>query len=257
MSNKVVLFLVEGQSEINALERIFDFLCDLISDGCVVKFVSTDGDITTKETVTLNNINAKIGSYFWKNSKLCGDSFLELKDITQIIHLFDMDGAYIPDDHIICDKNSLSNENVKYEINRIIADNIEKFIERNERKRRHMDFLLEQKMISIKRVKIPYKCYFFSSNLDHFLYDEQNLTKTEKIGKAIDFSKEFANIYDDAEKVNAFQKRIKSIQGKRYLKLNLDYEASWHFVKDRTSCHSLERLSNIDVLLNDLKNILS
>ena len=99
---KIVLVLVEGQSDINALSYAIPQLYDDIDEEYEVFFPvlhdekQTGGDITSKYGVRPDNIERLI-------SKLFIDDFLKdyglyPKDITEIIQIVDVDGVFIDDD---------------------------------------------------------------------------------------------------------------------------------------------------------------
>ena len=83
-----------------------------------------------------------------------------------------MDGAYIPDAAVV---KGTTSEYI-YSPENISCKNVNSVLERNRRKSKLMDYLL-----SLQNIKgIPYVGYFMSSNLDHALYNIQNLDKELK-----------------------------------------------------------------------------
>lgn len=96
-AKKVILFLVEGASDLTSLEFI-----DNINDDETIKFQITSGDITSKSNVTVQNCRDEINKillFFMGRSKL------RKTDIIKIIHILDIDGIYIPEINIVEDKN--------------------------------------------------------------------------------------------------------------------------------------------------------
>ena len=89
---KVMLFLVEGKSEREALEIL---ISNIIKNELVV-FQVMEGDITSDKNSTPQNIkkiiNEKVKFYIT-------ESKVKKSDILSIIHLMDIDGAYIKDEN--------------------------------------------------------------------------------------------------------------------------------------------------------------
>lgn len=89
---KVMLFLVEGKSEREALEIL---ISNIIKNELVV-FQVMEGEITSDKNSTPQNIkkiiNEKVKFYMT-------ESKVKKSDILSIIHLMDIDGAYIKDEN--------------------------------------------------------------------------------------------------------------------------------------------------------------
>ena len=95
-----------------------------------------------------------------------------------------------------------------------------------------MNFLLEQKDIK----GIPYIGYFMSSNLDHALYDEQNLADDLKGDYADAFYTEFVG----REELFVDFLKDEVVNG-----VPDGFPASWHYIKE--GLHSLERHTNLHI----------
>ena len=177
---KVVVILVEGPSELRALSNVLSALYDSIDPDYEVFFPNMIedgdehwGDLTSKYGIVPEKIEMCI-------EKLYFHDFLQInklypKDITEIIHILDMDGAYIDDSCIQHKDNPLGLDKTYYAEDKILTDNVPGIVERNARKRANIDYLCSLNKIKIGSKSIPYSAYFFSSNLDHFLYDEANV----------------------------------------------------------------------------------
>lgn len=173
---KVVIFIVEGNSDKKALEKILQKIYK--NKNIVFKF--TDGDITSDENMTETKAVEKI---YNKVNEYMKDKKLLRQHIWQIVHIFDMDGAFIPDTAVVKGDTS----HFVYTPTQISCKDVRKILGRNERKCKLMDYLL-----GLKDIKgIPYIGYFMSSNLDHALYDEQNLDDELKGEYADAFYAEF------------------------------------------------------------------
>lgn len=243
---KVVLFLVEGQSEINALKPVLSALYDsidpeievffptIIEDGC-----DTRGDITSKYGICPDVIEGCIYKLFLK--EFFDTEKLFPKDISEIIQLVDLDGAYIPDEQVLYGDNPNGEEKPYYSNSGIITTDVENMLLRNERKRKNLDYLSALTEIHVKAKRPKYSVFFFSSNLDHFLYGDANLSTREKINKSDEFAAQYELDPD------GFISAIKTTPGALLL---MDYKQSWEFIKENDN--SINRYSNINVLLDRL-----
>ena len=246
---KVVLILVEGQSEINTLKPILSALYDSIDETIEVFFptiVEDDcdvrGDITSKNGIHPEVIEGCIYKLFLKT--FFDKEKLLPKDISEIIQIVDIDGAYIPDSQVLCGANPSGENKPFYENDRIIASNVESIIQRNERKRQNLNYLSSITELPVKQKKPKYSVYFFSCNLDHFLYDDANLSSREKVSK----SNETASQYENNPK--SFIEAVKSVPGAL---VNMNYNESWEFIKKEAN--SLKPHTNINILFDNLVNL--
>ena len=159
---KIVLVIVEGPSDASALERYFVKYFD--SDRIVTKIIH--GDITTDKNIDQSRIKAHLGNKV--KSWITKDKFKKT-DIDRIVHIVDMDGAYIDDTLIQLD------ESCKYPFYSpvtIKTSIVENNRIRNVQKRETVDTLSTN--TSGIYNGIPYKVYYMSCNLDHVLYNLQN-----------------------------------------------------------------------------------
>ena len=120
-----------------------------------------------------------------------------------------------------------------YFTDRIETWNKEKICERNTIKSNNLSTVSTMKDMSIDRVKIPVETYYFSRNLDHILFEENNLTDEEKREYARKFSMEY----------DACEENFISFIYKHLPNGNSSYLSSWKFIKSDN--HSLERFSNL------------
>lgn len=89
-----------------------------------------------------------------------------------------------------------------------------------------MEFLLGEQEIE----NIPYECYFMSCNLDHALYNKNNLTEEQKEKSAEAFRDLF---------MNHEEKFIPYIKTCAAQDMPKSYSGSWRYIKEDR--HSLER----------------
>jgi len=98
-TKELFVFVVEGDSEEQGLGLIMSRLLNPINS----KFIVICGDITTKKNINTNNICKNIKEHILCDAKFLQDK-IEWDDITQIIHLVDSDGVYIPESEIVYSK---------------------------------------------------------------------------------------------------------------------------------------------------------
>lgn len=149
MPRKKILFvIVEGPSDDAALS----VLLSRFFDSNVVHVHVMHCDITTELGVTPNNIVRTIGDCV---KKFAGRLY-KSGDFCQIIHIVDMDGAFIPNNAVVEDASAA------------------------------------KPIYSITEIwKIPYRVYYMSCNLDHALYGKLNSTDEEKENDAFFFAKTY------------------------------------------------------------------
>ena len=226
-AKKVILFLVEGASDLTSLEFI-----DNINTNETIKFQITSGDVTSKLNITPQNCREEINKIllsFLERSKL------RKTDIIKIIHILDIDGVYIPEINIIEDKNI---KKFLYTINGIVAPSKENVQKRNESKKQ----IVEKLLVTSKINSIPYEMYYMSCNLEHVLHDKlEDISEDEK--------KELANKFAD----RFYEKEIEFIEfiNNKKFKVLGDYKATWDFIKK--GINSVNRYSNFWLFFENLK----
>lgn len=222
---KVILFIVEGKSEKVFLNPILNKLYD--NDEIV--FAVVDGDITGDYQVTsVENIYDKLKTII---NEFLQQKKLLLNDIYKVIHLIDTDGAFIPDQDVIYHNDEL----ILYTFNSIKTAHVDKVIRKNNLKKKVCEKLVETKKIH----NIPYRIYFVSCNLDHVLYNEQNLNPSIKVQKALDLADEF---YDNERK---FIELIESDVVMNYP----TYQESWTGIFNNKN--SLRRSTNFNLYFKE------
>lgn len=226
-AKKVILFLVEGASDLTSLEFI-----DNINTNETIKFQITSGDVTSKLNITPQNCREEINKIllsFLERSKL------RKTDIIKIIHILDIDGVYIPEINIIEDKNK---KKFLYTINGIVAPSKENVQKRNESKKQ----IVEKLLVTSKINSIPYEMYYMSCNLEHVLHDKlEDISEDEK--------KELANKFAD----KFYEKEIEFIDfiNNKDFKVLGNYKATWDFIKK--DLNSVNRYSNFWLFFENLK----
>ena len=216
-----MLVIVEGPSDADSLELYFSKFFD--SNTVHMKIMY--GDITSKRGINQSNIKARLGNEIKVYAE---NNHFKAADVQQIIHLVDMDGAFVDDSVIIEDETK---DKFLYTLESVIVLNRQVAIERNEHKRENLNTLSSR--TSVMWNNIPYKIYYMSCNLDHVLHDKPNATDEEKKANSLDFTERY---YDD---INAF---IKFISESTFSQCT-GYKESWDYIKQDN--HSLERNSNL------------
>ena len=119
---KIILFIVEGITD----QTCLGFVLSQILNSNRVEFALTEGDITSKMGINPNNIPAKIGEIV---KEFSGKIFKAI-DFIEVVHLVDMDGAYILDYQIVEKTPETPVDPDKpqkpyYSDNQIFVDNVE------------------------------------------------------------------------------------------------------------------------------------
>jgi len=250
---KLVLVIVEGKSDKKALKNSLSELYEQKDKDVELFFLlqkkngkTTGGDITTelyyRDTngknywVTKDNIVEAI------NERFLNDFFdtekVFPKDIYEIIQIVDTDGAFIPEDSIVFNPNLTDEESPLYFNNRIECVNVDNIKYRNRTKSQNLIYLAGMSKIRVREELVPYSIYFFSSNLDHYLFNNPNLNKSSKVRKAKAFSNQYRG--NPQGFVKFFSK------GKE----NAKYEESWE--KIQLGKCSLKQKTNIYIYLSEL-----
>lgn len=258
MSNKAfVCICVDGPSDIDALSLPFQDLFDQIGqDEIEVQFRYADfqnrnhGDITSMTGVEPENIERYIYKYYFKNIDKRTD--LGWKDVTTIIHIIDIDGAYVPKDDIklfTTEEEAIANslitagtsKNTLYLADHIaVRSNLSHRQDTLSRKRKNIEYLRGIKEISVGTRSVRYELYYFSCNLDHFLHGDANMTGAEKMRNAAEFSDKVT----DADTLVAYFSENEFCP-------NVDYEQSWKLLRYNTA--SLQRGSNVHLLVDKIR----
>lgn len=218
---KIVFVIVEGPSDDEALS----VLLEKIYDKSNVYVYITHGDITTEPDADPSTILKKIGNLIDGYAK---STHLQKLHFQEIVHILDMDGAYIPEDNVAEDPSA---EKTLYSLTKISTNSVEKIKSRNLKKRKCLDRISNTEKVW----SIPYQAYYMSCNLDHVLYDKLNLTDEEKER----FALQFARTYKD--NITGFIQFISESS----FSVTSGYIESWAFIK--TGLHSLERHTNLGI----------
>jgi len=229
-AKKVVFVIVEGPTDEDALGVIFQ----RFFDKNTVRVKVIHGDITTERQINSSNILNHITETVKQSLK---EYKLHKTDLLRVIHLVDTDGAYVPDSAIVFDESA---EKPVYSPTQIKTANPEGLIQRNQQKKANLTRLHSARFIW---GDIPYSVYYLSSNLEHALYNELNLTDEEKEKKALQFAKKYMN------NISSFVALVRDSD----FAVVSGYLPSWAFVKK--DLHSLERHTNIGLCFGEEEEI--
>ena len=224
---KIVFVIVEGPSDEDALGAILSRIYD--SSSLYVHI--THGDITTRFSGKPNeNIVTMIATEIrgYSESNHYGKS-----DFKEIIHIVDMDGAYIPNDNVVEDASAIK---PFYSLTEIRTSNKQGIENRNERKGDNIN-----RLCGCKKIwgSIPYRVFYMSCNLDHVLYDKMNSSDEQKEADSLKFAKAYK------DKLPEFLDYI----SKSDFSVVNGYRESWDFIKQYL--HSLERYTNLGLCFEE------
>lgn len=251
---KVVLIIVEGKSDREALKQSISELYDLFDPEIEVFFqimrkdkVEKGGDVTStyyidrsgeEHWIHPNNIEDAIYELFLRD--FFDEQKLYPKDLSEIIHIVDVDGAFIPDENVVYDDTLSEDTSPFYTENNIRCLDVDRIKKRNRQKRENLEYLYGLSTIKVKQKSIKYSIYYFSTNMDHFLHNDANLDYRQKVILA----ENFAACYEDPEEfVKFFKTHSSNIS-------DLNYKESWEHLKH--GLNSLSSLTNINLLLTNL-----
>ncbi|MDR2091574.1 MAG: hypothetical protein LBP62_08020 [Clostridiales bacterium] len=218
---RVLLVVVEGQTDKVSLENIFK---RRFTDKKVC-FLTVRGDLTAEEDTTPDNAAEKISGYI--SGFLAKNRAFERTDIIEIVHLTDLDGAFLSAKRLVYDADS----DTVYGKRTVTTGKTIKIAERNARKSAVLSRLSSLSNIG----GIKYSLYYFSANLEHVLYNSANLNGREKEEAAFNFAKSFQN------KEGGF---VDFLRKQRVLR-DFTYGESWEYVQK--GANSLKRLTNINL----------
>lgn len=245
---KVVLFLVEGRSEQEALFVPISKIYHEIDPQILIRFqmmidrdkhdrskIHKSGDITSKYGVKEENIEKLMNELFFY--PFFSANYIYPKDILEVVHIVDMDGAFIPPEAVVED---LDVEDITYTDTAIYTNKRDLIIERNERKQVNLIHLSQINKIKAKTKTVPYSVYYMSCNLDHFLHGERNMADHLKSDYAKEFSRKCSR---------DMQLFYDTFHGEGCV-TEMDYTRSWDFIKQEKN--SLNAYTNLNILIDRL-----
>lgn len=202
---KIVLFLVEGKSDREALQLAIPELYDEIDEDIEVYFPIIRKEEEEKGgDITSTNYENKQGKHYWVHPSNIEEAIYELflddffdkekilpKDISEIIQIVDTDGAYIPNECVVLDSSLSEEDSPFYKDDKIACLDVDKIVKRNEQKSENLDYLSSCTTIKVKQKTVPYSVYYVSCNLDHYLHRSANLDYRMKRSLADTFARTY------------------------------------------------------------------
>ena len=180
-------------------------------------------DITTDRGVKPENILAKLGNEVRKYAKA---NHFTNQDFQEIIHIVDMDGAYVTDKCIV--ENSTITKTV-YSTSNILTSSVSNILSRNEQKRNNLNKLC----LCSKLWNIPYRIFYMSCNLDHVLHNKLNIPDIEKENSAHEFAAYYRSNVEEFKRF-MLDSDFSVVAG---------YKESWELIK--SGIESLQRHTNV------------
>ena len=223
-SKKVIMFIVEGPTDADALEPVLR----KIFNHERIHFHIVHGDITTKKEVSAANIIMKVASRAKQEMDRYG---FRKKDILRVLHLIDTDGAFIPDSKVEFEEI----EKIKYLEDKILTSDRDAIVKRNQQKTRVVCRLIGAAKVGA----FDYSIYYFSRNLEHVFHDNgDDLTDDEKV----EYADEAAEKYGTSE---LFMDFIRSDE----IAVSGRYKETWDYIMQGTN--SLKRNSNFHLIFEE------
>lgn len=236
---KVILFLVEGESDLTALVRPFaayfqdvastvgeSFRCDVTTVSLFRKDADFQVFSNVKETVRrfiLSRIEQR-RTYRWT-------------DLERIVHVVDLDGAFVPD---VCVRQDAGLPHTQYQHDEIVTPDREALIRRNKVKSNSLQLLCRAGALTFKQRTVPYQVYFMSRNLEHALFG---------IEKDLDADMKERLSQTFAEKCRKDPSALQAQLNDPDVRVEGDYQYTWQHVQEGTN--SLHRGTNIHLLFED------
>lgn len=216
---KIVFVIVEGPSDREALGALLQQLYG--RDYVVVHVMHYD--ITSENRSIPDNIAARLTGIV---RAYAGNYHVTRQNFKEILHLVDMDGAFIPPSHVVEDPTAGKPLYSPTEIRTASKWNIE---HRNAKKAANINRLCACSSIW----NVPYRIFYMSCNLDHVLYNKLNSSDEEKEQDSFHFAKKYRQ-REGEFLAYLTQSEFSVMDG---------YEESWTFI--RQGLHSLERHTNL------------
>lgn len=230
----LILFLVEGPSDRAYLHSIKKLIKDKSKN--MLEFKITYGDLLVKKGTNYTNVEIKVGVAI---QEYLERSRMTIENIKMVIHVVDLDGAFINPNNVVTDKDLPVGQTVYYR-DRIEIFDKNNIIKRNEQKSECLNVLYNLNEINYgNQRKIPYKLYYFSTNIDDYFYDKQNMSDEEKEAKS--------DLINDTYEDNP--------EGLRYMLENDnvvkgEYLDTWNYVKEGNN--SLSRCTNFNKFFTEV-----
>lgn len=227
-TDKAIIFLVEGDTDELSLGGIMQKYLKPRREYFQVIGTDITSDYDTNPSNILTKINREI------HCKLDEIKLFE-SDLVSVVHLVDMDGAYVSDD---CIREMNPIDHWIYNQDVIFVSSKEEAVKRNKRKRENLEALQSLNCVGMGE-EIPYRVFYFSCNLEHVLHN--NAYVPSKIKRSM--ADEFADRYycDVKGFVDFISNSDFSVDG--------SWRGSWDFIKSGEK--SLHRYTNFGLFFTE------
>ena len=230
MGSKVILVLVEGPTDRDALGLVFSRLA---GEQAVV-FDVLHTDLTAKEELTAKYIEERMEEEIRRY--LNRNPFIRRQDIGKVVQLIDTDGAFVPADRVVQGQGE-----TEYTEGCIFAKDRDRMIRRNISKRGIVYRLCRRQKTA---GGYPFEMYYFSRNLEHVLYGEEApLSAGEKEELAFRTAETYAG---NPEKFLEFL-------GKEEIRVPGTYGETWKFIMENGN--SLGRHCNLLLFFEEIRKM--
>lgn len=227
-NKKIILFIVEGLSDESALAPIIN---KLLTKNNRVRFHVMHFDLSSITDIPYKNDNMKIRIKKAIDLFIMKNRPIKKSDILKVVFITDTDGCFVDEEFVKLDEHA---EGFIYKEDGIYANNIYSVIQRNKLKSKNLNSIYSTKKVYSD---IDFEAYYFSSNLEHVLHDEQNANDDFKELKAYEFAEKFIG-------KNEEEKFIEFISNPLIAPVT-DYLNSWKFIMEENN--SLKRYTNFNV----------
>lgn len=165
------------------------------------------------------------------------------KDIVEVVQICDLDGTFIPDECCRAfDEAHFADDGYIYDPPYVYGKTADEVIARNQRKANNIRHLSGLSSIKVETKTCPYSVFFFSSNIEHYIYDKLNV---EESSEKVALARKFANQCDDDP--DWFMRRM--CRHSQALK-GMTHEESWAYIMD--GANSVKRHTNFNLCLENL-----
>ena len=269
MKRQCIVILVEGKSDYTIVYKIINaykkILPKIGTPIIKVFYKPKEGDCLTKrdektqkyrlEQECLDLIAERID--FFLDTWFSNETSVRLEDITAVWVLTDMDGVCISDSSIRINPDPKTVFNLTYTENEILAKPDEKnnrdvvadAIDRNSRKRRNINYILQGHDIRLKydddTVTVPISIYYMSTNLEHVTVNIRQAEQDDKGKLAEQWCNEIAS--NGPIVIKEFFSKL--------LPCKPAYERSWQYIMEYGTNRTLSRSSNFRLVLDSLESL--
>ena len=236
----IILAIVEGPSDATAL---VDPLSKLLRNSQLRDLIA-DGDITLRYLYAKSH-PGMTGSNMEKVMTKLIDADIKRRhvyvrnDVTAVIQILDLDGAFVPDGHVSQDEGL---EERRYTENSILTPNAMETIRQNHEKQKNIRSLISMKDIRLGRRDVPFHSFYMSRNLEHVIWDEKKQLEPE--GKSACAKRAFRRYVQHPEELLDLLRSPEVMHGFK------SFEESWNW--PQVADNSLARGSNLGFLLDVL-----